>query len=350
MNRFFHISDIATPEDARKHLADPNTQWREGYSAYELATCWLGARGFPASIRSALDAYPTFKDAELIEAFFERKVDLGTPGHPSQNDLLIYAKISSGFVVIAVEGKVKESFGQYTGEMNLTPGLERRQLDLAAKLGLRMDDLRHIRYQLLHRTVSALLEAERYRAEHALMLVHSFSAEDASFGDYRAFATLLGLPVEGLRPDRIVGSKQYGPIRLHLGWVRDAPTVTRFRTTIPGDVLRPVDVLSEEPSAPAPEVELAELVQRVKKAMYRGEGGGKSLSSISSSISSGFKAKTRGEDYKTYYYDQGLRGNIAEISAQYSVPVALVVDLVVAMKDAGPRVHHQTINDILRSQ
>jgi hypothetical protein len=350
MNRFFAIEDITTPEHARKHLADPNKQWREGYSAYELATCWLKAGGFPASVRSALDAYPPFKDAELIEAFFERKVDLGTAGHPSQNDLLVYAKIPSGFVAIAVEGKVKESFGQYAGEMTMTPGLETRQIDLAGRLGLRRDDLRHIRYQLLHRTLSALLEAERYHANHALMLVHSFSPEDTSFQDYRAFASLLGMPAEGLRPDRIVGWKDYGPIRLHLGWVRDVPTVSQAELARLETIRRPVVLSEEEPAPPAAQADLAEIVQRVKKAIYRSEGGGKKLSSISSNISSGFKAKTSGKDYKQYYYDEVLRGKIAEISAYLGVPVSLVVELVVAMKDSGAKVQNQTINDILKSE
>lgn len=350
MNRFFAISDIVTPEDARKYLADPNTQWRQGYSAYELATCWLGAAGFPESVRSVLNASPTFKGAELIEAFFERKVDLGTPGHTSQNDLLVYAKIPSGFAVIAVEGKVNEPFGQYAGEMDMTPGLARRQLDLAARLGLGMDDLRHIRYQLMHRTVSALLEAERYRADHALMLVHSFSAEDVSFKDYRAFALIMGMPAQDLLPDRIVGSREFGSVKLHLGWVRDTPTITQSELARSGTVRQFEGVSRESRQESAQDVDLADIVRRVKKAMYHSEGGGKKLSSISSNISSGFKARTNGEDYKRYYHDEALRGRIAEISAYHSVPVGLIVDLVVAMKDSGARAQNQTISDILRSQ
>jgi len=36
-------------------------------------------------------------------------------------------------------------------------------------------DISNIRYQLLHRTASALIAAERFCAPHALMLVHSIS-------------------------------------------------------------------------------------------------------------------------------------------------------------------------------
>ncbi len=52
-----------------------------------------------------------------------------------------------------------------------------------------------IRYQLLHRAASAIIEAKRFGAPHAIMLVHSFSQTHEWFADYAAFAKLLG--VEG---------------------------------------------------------------------------------------------------------------------------------------------------------
>src|SRR5919202_294072 len=113
MKRFFTISDVTTLEDVRKQLADPVGHWRKGYSAYELANSWLQADDFPKSVRRVLDSSPTFQGATLIEAFFERKVDLGTPGRHSQSDIVVYAHIPDGFAVIAVEGKVREPFGDY---------------------------------------------------------------------------------------------------------------------------------------------------------------------------------------------------------------------------------------------
>ena len=74
-----------------------------------------------------------------------------------------------------------------------------------------------IRYQLLHRTASALIEAERFGAEHAVMLVHSFSQTSEWFHDYAAFVTLLG----GKSAENIVTSVgSCAGIQLHLAWVR----------------------------------------------------------------------------------------------------------------------------------
>ena len=58
----------------------------------------------------------------------------------------------------------------------------------------------------------------------------------------------------------------------------------------------------------------------------------KSARSISSNISSGFKARTGGKDYKVAY-DDGLRSQIAAWGAVHGVPVALIVEFVVLVKD-----------------
>jgi len=73
-----------------------------------------------------------------------------------------------------------------------------------------------IRYQLIHRTASALLEADRFCASHALMLVHSFSQSHAWFEDYAAFVGLYGREavVNG-----VVHVGQVGGKELYLGWV-----------------------------------------------------------------------------------------------------------------------------------
>ena len=49
------------------------------------------------------------------------------------------------------------------------------------------------RYQLLHRSVSAIIEAKRFRAKEAVMIVHSFSTTNEWLEDYRYFLSLFGL-------------------------------------------------------------------------------------------------------------------------------------------------------------
>ena len=82
----------------------------------------------------------------------------------------------------------------------------------------RPDEIPDIRYQLLHRTVATLLEAKRYGATEAIMLVHSFDPDDASFGDFQAFATRLGL--SGAELDTLTSAKILGGIKLRLAWAK----------------------------------------------------------------------------------------------------------------------------------
>ena len=161
MSRFFYAHEIAKPEDVIPHLARQERHWKKGYSAYEL--------------------------------------DLRTPGRRSQTDLLAFVKFVHGAAVIAVEGKVEESFRDLVSTWNdHSPGKERRLEALCASLGLRVADVGGIRYQLLHRTASAIYEAQRYRTSRAVMLVHSFSATDASFRDFQAFAKSMRVPVQAV--------------------------------------------------------------------------------------------------------------------------------------------------------
>jgi hypothetical protein len=74
------------------------------------------------------------------------------------------------------------------------------------------------RYQLVHRTAAALIEAERFNARHALILVHSFSQKNPpdSFGDYEHFADLLSTTV---KKDAIARVGERAGADLYLGWV-----------------------------------------------------------------------------------------------------------------------------------
>ena len=118
-----------------------------------------------------------------------------------------------------VEGKVSEPFGDTVAEWKTQAGRgkEIRLKYLCNLLGLDPASVNHVRYQLLHRTASALIEAKKFNAPNALMLVHSFSHEDEWFDDYQRFLALLG--VQG-RPDSVVLAKNIHGVNLYLGWVR----------------------------------------------------------------------------------------------------------------------------------
>jgi hypothetical protein len=216
---FFAGRPLGTPHDARAFLADPIKHWRPDHSALELATSWIGAGGIPAQVAEVLASCDSYANFRLVEAFFEREVDLGTKGRPSQTDLLALVQLADGYGVITVEGKAREPFGPLVSEWNDGPGKQERLDDLCLQLGLDAAGVGGLRYQLLHRTVSALLEARRYGAREALMLVHSFDPKNTSLDAYQAFAAALEL--DNAVANAITGPTARGEVTLRLGWVRD---------------------------------------------------------------------------------------------------------------------------------
>jgi hypothetical protein len=154
-----------------------------------------------------------------VEAFFEREVELETRGRPSQTDILALVAGPGGLGVIAVEGKAREPFGPRVSEWNDSPGKQARLENLCGHLGLEPAHVGELRYQLLHRTVSGLHEANRYGAREALMLVHSFDPADSSLEDYQRFAGALGLT--GAELGAVTSTIVCSGINLRLAWVKE---------------------------------------------------------------------------------------------------------------------------------
>jgi hypothetical protein len=208
------------PEDWKQFLAEP-THWKYGYSAMSMAYCWQEADGFPATVSEVFNKseYKLFHDIEIALAIPEHQVPLPPDGaSPSQNDLFILAKGEGQLISIAVEGKALESFGKLVSVWKTTPGKEKRILFLCNVLGLQLSQVLNIGYQLIHRTVSALLEAKRFNAPNALMLVHSFKENAESLKDYQKYAALFNIEA---KPNTINKAGTLGGIDLYLGWVND---------------------------------------------------------------------------------------------------------------------------------
>jgi len=92
-------------------------------------------------------------------------------------------------------------------------------------LGLNPSDVDNFRYQLLHRTASALIEAEKFNVSHALTMIHLFSQTDEGFDDFEQFVALFGAKVEVdsiVRiPRRRTLRSRFNETNLYIGWVRD---------------------------------------------------------------------------------------------------------------------------------
>ena len=207
------------PDDWKHLLVDPDLPWKAGYTAYALAHRWEQAKGFPNEIQEALGSVPALENAELLLAIPEYKINLPGGGAASQSDIFCLAKNRDGLVSIMVKGKVNEPFGPLVRDWNVdpSPGKVTRLNFLCRTLGLDPDQVQDVRYQLLHRTASAVMEAKRFRASTAAMLIHSFSPTYHWFEDYAAFADLFGTYTS---MDQVHSAGKIEGIHLYLSWIK----------------------------------------------------------------------------------------------------------------------------------
>ncbi len=214
------------PGHWRALLADPYRQWRRDRSAWELAVSWESRRdtdsGLPTEVEAALSSIPELRGAQLLFALPEHRVVLDDERRPSQNDLwAVLHTTKSGYLSMTVEAKAGEDFDKPIEQWMAddSTGKAQRLEFLRAQLGLDALPPPHVRYQLVHRTASAVLEARRWRMPMALMLVQSFGESRTSWQDFAVFSEILGCSAtrgclaRAARPRDIV---------LFLGWV-DSP-------------------------------------------------------------------------------------------------------------------------------
>jgi len=205
-------------------LDNPAKDWKSGFSAKTLAHCWEDVRGLPKSVKDALNRpNGPFNDVQPLLILPEHKVSL--PGHNkrSQCDVWVLAKDSRELISITVEGKVSESFGnEDMGQWmkDASKGKIKRIEFILSKLELGHvpeDIPENIRYQLLHRTAAAVIVAERFEAQHAIILVHSFSDSNENFEDFARFLDLYELIAE---VNHTKSKELNSGITLHLAWAK----------------------------------------------------------------------------------------------------------------------------------
>jgi hypothetical protein len=227
MSNHFYLPMLHA-DDVTPHLAKGIDHWKPGCSAAELAQSWWTSQGIPEKISQILGQVAEWKDSQILEAFFERKTDLGTPGRHSQTDLLVLAKNEDGTGILAIEGKARESFGPLVKcwlQTKPSEGKERRLDALCEGLGLARTRVLQLRYQLLHRTIAATIEAKRLGCGRAVVLVHHFAPSSepkpSSFVDFAKFTCLVGAPLD--QSNAMSKSTLLNSVNVRFAWVDYEP-------------------------------------------------------------------------------------------------------------------------------
>lgn len=188
----------APPKGRAKH-------WVDGRSAKEAARAWLEAGAeLPPEVASALNSNVHLGAVSEWQLEPEARLRFdGYAGEVRNSDLAGVAHTTSGPVLLAVEAKADETFGETlqaaTGSAvaNLvgnraSQGLPRIHQLVLAVLGTREEGRREalkLRYQLLTATAGALCEAERRKCRAAVLLVHEFRSAQTSDKKLKANAT-----------------------------------------------------------------------------------------------------------------------------------------------------------------
>lgn len=252
--QFFGYSKLGKPSDW-KDLAGT---WVPGRSAFELAHSWQAAGGLPESVKQALKTSDcaALRTLTLELCLVEKPVFLDTRVGPSMTDIMAYGRDNKNRpIVVGIEGKADESFGNRTYtwvrggtgdptyDAALVPTRARRLIYLCEHLRTKIDPNSRIRYQLIHRTVSVILEAILHEAAVALVLVHAFGTMCSdNWNDYTAFLSQIGL--QGTAPGRVCGP-------IHLGKEVDVPTYFLWcQDAVAGPTQKGVELNSRPPAAP----------------------------------------------------------------------------------------------------
>jgi len=252
------------PLDWKALLADPEKHWRSGYSAMSTAYSWEEADGLPAEIAAIFKNAdnPALRDAKLALAIPEYKVDLKGGTRPSQNDVFALMSCSDGLISMMVEGKAREDFDATLGDWKKrtsAKGVKDRLGDIMENLGLpapvrkklciqiivaelmpyiphgplgpgyikKMEpgetDLDNIRYQLLHRAASAVIEAKRFHAKYAVLLIQSFEEDDTK-NHYDDFEKFVGLFEKKAAKDKLIELSRPDGRPLYAAWIHSKAT------------------------------------------------------------------------------------------------------------------------------
>jgi hypothetical protein len=217
-------------EDWKSLLADPEKHWKSGYSAMLTANSWENAAtlsGLPFKVESLFNSSDEgiFKSIELVFAIPEYKVSLKGGPRSSQNDVFSILTSKEGLISITVEAKAKEDFGPNINEWKQKvsdKGFKTRLRHIMENIGLQDTVPDFIRYQLLHRTASAVIEAKRFHAIAAVMIVQSFVKADSEnhYDDYVKFIELYG---KSATKEKLIFLSDVCNIRLFSAWVHSKP-------------------------------------------------------------------------------------------------------------------------------
>jgi hypothetical protein len=165
--------------------AKGKAQWVPTRSAYELANAWMknSEAAIPEALTKLLQSHVDTEKIKLEKGMPEKETRLDGYGQGRNHDLLLTGRVGEGTVIVAIEAKADESFGNlvgtYLAKTKLKSNIPKRINHLAEAI-FGHEEILDLRYQLLHATAGTLIEAKLQNAEKAVLVIHQFNSESLS--------------------------------------------------------------------------------------------------------------------------------------------------------------------------
>ena len=185
-------------------------------SSASLTTRWRDADGFPAEVARLLRSHDATASASMLLAIPGHQVRLAGGARAARTDLWVLARTPRGLLSIVVDdgsGHADEVTGR---EQPSAESHARTTVALRSLLEIDRDYELALGHQLFHRTACALLEARRFFATGAAVIVHSLGATRQSFVEFQDFVALMGGRLS--RPGELAGVPPREGIALYFGW------------------------------------------------------------------------------------------------------------------------------------
>jgi hypothetical protein len=227
--------------DAWEMLAGPVSakHWKVDRSARELARAWI-ENGACAHVEGLLSAHPDLAPVTLEEATAEKRTRFDDIPHgPRNHDLLVLGSAAPGRIVVGVEGKADETFGETLARYRdrerspasrATERLEKLTRTFFGRTLAEDGSLETVRYQLRSALAGTLADARSQDAAAAILLVHEFRTAATERKKHEANAQDL---------DRFLGAlRGEAPARANSsrGWVVGPWTIKGDGEWLPGSL------------------------------------------------------------------------------------------------------------------
>jgi hypothetical protein len=182
-----------------------------------LTARWQSSGAFPPEVAALLNTNDATEGAALLLAIPQHETPLARGSHAAAADLCALGRTSHGLISIVVDA-ISGDKGSDAADDTSARGRTRSAAALCALLEIDPQRETDVSARFIHRTAVALIEARRFFAVAAVVIVDSVTRTQDSFDDFRRFVALMGGRLRA--PGHLAPVAPREGIHLLFGWAQ----------------------------------------------------------------------------------------------------------------------------------